>query len=318
MNTLRTSLTLGVLIAATVSVGASDRDLYRTDFSDFGIGENQLVGTDSWEGTNVTEGVHGIDEGLVSGQGNTAYLGANEPEDGTSLVSVHRTMDELATDVVRFQAIMGITESVERGNDIFSFGFFNEDGETLGTIYFDTTLFDYGVWTGDGRDATYTGEDFLSDYIHTLTVTIDLRANVWSADLDGIPLFDEIAFTAIESKRNVAGVAVEWEILDTTFPGDNWLLFDDLSLAIVGEATASPEADRSALLIERLEDGSTLLTWSTRPAARYQIEYSQDGIMWRRDLLDQEVAADVSGGVAQYVDKTSVSVGQRFYRIVTL
>jgi len=314
MNSLRKGLTISLLIAASVSGRASDRDLYRTDFSGFGIGEDQLVGTDGWAGTNLGEGVHGIDEGLVDGQGNTAYLGANEPADGTSSVRVHRVLDDLASDVVRFQTVLGITESVERGNDIFSFAFFNEDGETLGAIYFDTTLFDYGVWTGDGRDATHTGEDFLSDYIHTLTATIDLRANVWSADLDGIPVFEEITFTASDSERNVAGVAIEWEILDTTFPGDNWLLFDDLSLSVVGEGATSTSVPH----IERLEDGSMLLTWETEPSERYQVEYSQDGITWHRDLLDQAVVGESSTGVAQYIDKPAASVAKRFYRIVTL
>ena len=144
-----------------------------------------------------------------------------------------------------------------------------------------------------------------------------VSGNVWSADLDGIPLFEEIAFTATESTRNVAGVAVEWEILDTTFPGDNWLLFDDFSLALVGEESSIPDAAGGTPQIERLADGSMLLTWNTEPSVRYQIEYSDDAIEWHRDLFNQDVVGGDSSGVTEVVDETAVHVAQRFYRIVT-
>ena len=318
MNSLMKGLTVSLLIAGSVSASASDRDLYRTDFSSFTVGEDQLVGTEGWTGTNATEGVHGIDDGFVDGQGKTAYLGANVPAEGTSVVSLDRVMDESATGVVRFQTIVGITESVGFGTDTFSFGFFNDDGEVLGAIRFDTSLLDFGVWTDDGNEATHTGEDFLSDFVHALTATIDLRSNVWSADLDGIPLFEAIPFTASDATRSVAGVTVEWEIQDSADPGDNWLLFDDLSLSVIGETTEQPQENRNALDIERMTDGSMRLSWDAQPLGRYQIEHSQDGITWQRDLLDQELVPDDSSVTLEYIDTTSVRVTRRFYRVITL
>ena len=318
MNSLIECLTVSLVLASSVSASTSDRDFYRTDFSGFTVGENQLVGTEGWTGTNVSEGVHGIDDGFVDGQGQTAYLGANVPADDTSLVSLDRVMDESATGVVRFQCVLGITESVGPGTDVFSFGFFNDDGELIGAIRFDTTLLDFGVWTDDGSEATHTGEDYLSDFIHTLTATIDLRANVWSADLDGIPLFEAISFTSSDAARSIAGVTVEWEIQDPTDPGDNWLLFDDLSLSVIGETTEQPQENRSALHIERMADGTTQLSWEAQPLGRYQIEHSEDGITWQRDLLDQELVPDGYSGVLNFIDTTSVSVAQRLYRIITL
>src|SRR5437867_1793248 len=60
--------------------------LYSTDFSSFPVGDDQLVGDDGRNGNSIGEHVHGIGANLVSGLGNSAWIGYDVPR--TNLVKV--------------------------------------------------------------------------------------------------------------------------------------------------------------------------------------------------------------------------------------
>ncbi len=183
-------------------------------------------------GSHVGQGLHDVDEDIYSGRGKSAFLGGTSPADGDPVVQVHRPFDrwliEQATiETLKFQVFFGVAASFEGGNDAFAFTFYDSAGRTLASLQFDTDAIDFGIWVEDGVEREYSGESFLTDYLHALRASVDLTANVWSAELDGLPIFSGRAFTAMDPRPTIAAVGAEWIIADLLSPGDNWLLFDD-------------------------------------------------------------------------------------------
>lgn len=303
------------LLCSVISTFASE--LYSTDFSDFPVGEDQLVGHDGWEGTNIGQGVHGIDAEAIAGIGQSAYLGAIPPTLGTEAVSVFRPLASPVTSeaVVEFQTVFGIATSTQSGEDIFTFTFYNADDDYLAAIQFDTTLLDYGIWQDDGSEAVHTGESFEMDVLYLLTVTIDLPANRWSADLDGLPIFTDADFTRSDVDKTLGSVAAEWILVDVNNPGDNWLLFDDWSLEQVNASSPMPPFAISS--IARLPAGEIQITWEpVEGTAAYRVQHSEDGILWRSDLpgADRIPGTDSETSMS-FVDETVSNRSVRFYRV---
>ena len=312
---------LGTFLGLLQPTTAAERELYATDFSEFPVGEDQLAGQNGWTGTNQGQQVHGIDSNVALGIGNTAYLGSNRPDIGTDFVSVSRALSEgaePATTNVRFETVFGITESLDGGNDVFAFAFFNEQGDFLAAIQFDTTEADYGIWTDDGNELVYTDEAYLAGILHHLRIEIDLESNQWSADLDDIPLFENALFTTTTAERNLGEVAVEWQITDISDPGDNWLLFDDWSLVSLEDTSEIPDERFQITQISIGEDGARHLEWPAVQGISYQVEVSTNGEEWNRDLPDSLITADESSTTLTYIDRTENSEDQRLYRIVWL
>ena len=234
------------------------------------------------------------------------------------MVSIYRPLTEGASparEVVRFDVLFGITASTEGGDDLFQFAFFNANDDFLAALVLDTTIDDYGIWTDDGTDIVHTGEDFLTDFVHALSLEIDLTSNTWSGTLDNIPIFDDLPFTTYDGDLDVGGVAAEWELSDADDPGDNWLLFDDWSLV----ATESVETGRDEFHIADIrigEAGSRIIVWQGTEGSTYQIEYSADGMEWFRDLPGSAITAEGSVTPLTFSDTSLPSGGSRLYRVV--
>lgn len=184
------SMTLRLFVGLLCSIiSAFASELYSTDFSDFPVGEDQLVGYDGWEGTNIGQGVHGIDAEAIAGIGQSAYLGAAPPSLGTEAVSVFRPLASPVTSeaVVEFQTVFGIAASTQGGEDIFTFTFtfYNADDDYLAAIQFDTALLDYGIWQDDGssgeinRSPHAALRDHALDAIASFCAFKDLVCQVW-------------------------------------------------------------------------------------------------------------------------------------------
>lgn len=308
-------------LSTGISAHGADRFLYVTDFEDFPVGEDRLVGVDGWVGTHAGQTVHGIDDGAAPDLGKTGFLGANRPPSGTELVSIYRPLAPdvaPATGEVRFNVLFGITSSFSGGDDRFSFSILNSNDEFLAAIVFDTSDANFGVWTDDGVVFNDTGELFFTEYLHVLTANIDLERNVWTADLDGILIFDSIPFTGTNIARNVATVAAEWEIDFVDDPGDNWLLFDDWSLVSLNEPepVLGEEFRINSISIE--PDGGRLLRWSGVNNTLYRVQHSGDGTEWMNDLPGSEVSAAETGTTLSFVDRSIVTEGVRYYRVIAI
>lgn len=311
LSNILASLALAVLPAA-------GGELYRTDFETFASGSDKWVGTDGWLGNNTGLGVHGIDQDVIAGGGlgKTAFIGFSQP--GSTLVKVAKpilyTPQAGDLPLVRVETLLGIQDSLAKTTrDSFFVSFYNSSSLYLAGIRFDNRPATYGIWRGDGANPDHdTGVIFYRGELHLLSCVINLPANQWSADLDGIPLFENAPFTATANTVNFGYLAYEWQ-LGATAPsgyGDNWMLIAD---TVVRSAPLGIEPFQLSSLAHSA--AATTLTWPGQKGFDYQIEYSQDLVTWRRDLPASSFPAVTSDHTLSFQD-TSTAVARRFYRLL--
>lgn len=299
-----------------VPIDGYAQTLYETDFSNFNVGEDQLAGTDGWMGTNIGEGVHGIDNEIVAGIGNSAFLGFNPPT--TDLVSIYRPNDpdllaSTGTSTIEFNVVFGISDSFNDNYDRFYFSIYDPMGDYLAALVFDNTTEDFGIWVDDGAEQTYTGELFFTDVTYELTIIANFSENSWSAYLDAIPIFIDQSLTIITDTPAFGDVSVEWEIADSGNPGDNWILLDDWTIeAITTPATSDPISETISHSSE-----SVTITWQGSAGVAYQIEYSPDLQQWNDDLPDSLISAGTASGTLSFTDRPGNEPG-RYYRVRTM
>ncbi|MGK0186058.1 MAG: hypothetical protein ACI9R3_001841, partial [Verrucomicrobiales bacterium] len=214
--------------------------------------------------------------------------------------------------------LFGINGSTEGDNDAFGFDFFDGSGELLAAIIFDTSAVDFGVWIDDSVTSTFTGELFTPGLLNILSISIDLKANQWSADLEGEILFTDISFTASTAVRDLGGIGVEWQIADVAAPGDNWMLFKDISLTAIDELppTIVPDDTFRITSVKIAPAGGIMLEWPAISGIRYQIQHSQDGLLWEADSAS-EMIAEESASTLTYVAQRPTNT-LRLYRVAWL
>ena len=216
--------------------------------------------------------------------------------------------------MVQFKVQLGITKSIAGGYDSFNVAFYDAADGFLSAILFDTSLDGYYIWTDNGEIVQDTGEQFLFDFIHQLSVTIDLASNRWSAELDGIGIFGNEAFTSQgDSALCVGGVAAEWEILDPIDPGDNWLLIDNWSLSALEDDAAPNESFRITEITSVGGDGLQF-SWPSAACVLYQVKTSIDALDWIPQGNDLEGTASVATlSHSDFIALSTTSV--RYYRV---
>ncbi len=317
MKTLTNNLAilhLGCLLLVLIQSQA--QSLYQTDFSNFTAGEDQLVGTDGWMGSNIGEGVHGIDSEAIVGLGHSAFLGFNPPS--TDLVSVYRPIDQSllssgSGSVIEFNVVMGISDSFNGQYDRFYFSLYDPLNNYLAALVFDNTNEGFGIWVSDGVDQVYTDEEFLTDVLYDLTIVAKFSENSWSAYLDDIPLFVDRPLTAVTGTPEFGDVAVEWEITDPNNPGDNWLLFDDWEISLLPASTPSLPVIQTFT-----HDGENVaFTWPGNAGDTYQVEYSSDLQQWHDDLPNSLISAGTETTNLSFTDNPG-NASMRFYRVRTV
>ena len=270
----------GVLLALVIVCGqvvpSSAKDLYTTDFEGFTAGPDNWVGTDGWQGNNNRAQVHGIDEGVVSGLGKTAYLGYYPPP--TALTTVFRPVayDPVAsnTPVIEFETLLGIQDSTNGRGDSFRFTFYNALGAFLAAVRFSNNPLFPGIWRMDGSSEFATGVGFYPGQLHLLFCEIDFSANRWSADLDGIPLFTNAVFNATGVSLDLYATAAEWSLTagSTNLYGDNWLLVADWAVRAI-------PAGESPVVIRNIAPaaGGVAVSWLGEPGFTYDV-YADAGL----------------------------------------
>ncbi|CAN5367429.1 hypothetical protein BH23VER1_BH23VER1_03660 [soil metagenome] len=290
----------------------STRLLYGTDFENFTVGDDQLVGFDGWEGDNIGERVHGIDQSIVTGLGKTAFLGFSPPSD--HFVRVFRPVDydpvAEGTPVVEFFALVGIQESTAGGDDYFYLTVLNSERQALAAIRFQAGPSGIQTWRFDGEVMHPEIGGFIPGEVAPVLAQIDFAENRWSVQWDGVPLIDNAPFTALSTTRDLGAMAAEWQLADPANPGNNWLLFDQWSIeAVLPAALVLTHAGPNP-------DGTYSISWSGPPGATFVVEYSPDLLSWHDDLPGAVIDSS-NGGPLTFTDATTTNeAGQRFYRIV--
>ena len=151
-------------VFAALSIGAftSSADvLYSTDFENFSPGPDNLVGTDDWVSTRNGESLHGIDDEIIAGIGNSAYLGFFPPASAqVRTISVFRPMNYDAVaegkPIIEFEALIAIADSQDDETtqfidesmraDRFLITIYNIAGQQLASIIYDNRTNTYGLY----------------------------------------------------------------------------------------------------------------------------------------------------------------------------
>ena len=293
--------------------------LYETDFEAFSVGINQWSGTEGWISNDNTSGAQSIDGDLIPALQNTASLGFNQPAGDLTFVAKPINYDHVTAGapIVKIDTLLGIEDSTNGRRDDFFLSVYNSAGNRLASIRFDNedptvdgTLF--GFWRDDGLLQHDTILDFIHGELFNLFITIDLENNLWSADIDGNPLFENAQFTATNNPVNLGLVSFEWDV-DAPTPnqhGNNFLLVADL--AITNSAVTTPPINVSYTVNE--SDHITL-SWQTAVGFDDQVQHSSDLITWQ-DTLPNSSFTGVSSAIAVYFTDESPDRGPtRFYRI---
>ncbi|MEZ5301035.1 MAG: hypothetical protein R3F11_10345 [Verrucomicrobiales bacterium] len=312
------------LISGLISV-AEGGEIYRTDFETFPVGDNQLVGTEGWLGTDDGSNVHGIDDNIVPGIGKSAFLGGGGTPSST-FVSVYQPLDvdPLALDrpIIEFYAVIAFADSSNNLRDNFYFSIYNTSGELLGAVNFDNTLtsnpqdpqnpIGQKILWYDGVAFHDTGLTFLHDELLEFRFQIDLRANTWTAVLGEAVLFADEIFHAGDLEVDLGRVSADWQIsfvnsiTQRPLPGNNWMLFDDW---IVTLRPAFEIAHFSA------PGRAPQIRWIGEDGYRYYVEHNDgDGAGWLRDLPDSLFEPPAEAEIS-FQDKSAILPERRLYRV---
>jgi hypothetical protein len=303
-------------------------ELYRTDFeyladkvTEWPAGDDKWIGLDGWFG-NAT-GASGIDQDIIEGGGlgKTGSIGFTEPSSTT--VSVVRSVayDPHPGDlpVYEVQTIVGVQDSVDKpARDSFYVSIWNSDGDFMAAICFANHPLSFGLWRLDGTlldDVLFaedTGQFFIRGQLHLLTMRVDLPNNRWSADLDGIPLFDDAPFHGGSYPVNCGLVGYQWQLTatNTAGHGDNWMMVADLIVRSTGRGVVPFRFSQFVCNGSGVE-----LEWPGEIGFDYQVEYSADASTWHTNLPNSEFTELTGDQVLNYTD-SSAPPGGRFYRVI--
>lgn len=318
-NSRSASLFCLALIGCTAASSAAETILYSTDFSDFEIGDDLLVGTDEWMGTNQDEGIHGTIEGTFTDGNIAGTLGFGIPKftDDNFIASIWRpiNVDPVAKDsLVQFSTDMAIIDSDNELYDSFYISVVNQNADMLASVVFDNTIESFGIWRYDGvRDGFHdTSVSYEHATVYNLSFTVDFANNLWSASLDNISLFDDALLTETNFEKNLGDVSAEWEVNDPDNAGTNWLYFDNWTVSEITE-NSSP-AITFTPSITRGPNKRVRLNWPANAGETFQVEYSDNLQTWKEDLAGSSVTVGGNGG-ARFVDASATTIPVRYYRV---
>ena len=318
------------LIAPAFLANSPAADLYTTDFEAFPVGDNLWADTEGWVSNDTTNGVQGILQDFVTELplGKTAFLGFDRPAGALTRVFRPVSHDPAATGlpIVEFESFLGVQDSTNSLRDLFSISFYDGGGTFLAAVVFDNTGNEAEMlrWRGledDSIESHPTGVPFVrGDQIFGLValqilgVQINLAANTWSAQLDGIPLFaDETFSDPALAPFTLGSTAAEWELGNPVpaFAGDNWLFVADW----IVRAAPEPSEPFELQSITRNAAGQTTVTWLGEAGFDYQVLYSDDLMTWRHDdLPNSSYPGIATDGLLSFTDPDS-NPDPRYYRV---
>lgn len=304
------------LIAAQARAGTGL--LYSTDFENFPVGANEWTGTDGWFGNpgSGALGIQGIDQDIIPGIGKSAYLGFDQPESRWNYVARvfnHNPLSE-GSATIEVDTLVGIQDSTNGHYDSFFVSIYNHQGNFLAAIQFTNEEQKYQIWRDDGVSLTDTTVNFIPGELQLLVLKIDLINNLWSAEHDGIPLFNNKPFTLSGKTRTLGSLSYEWQVTDESPAnhGDNWMLVADCQLWAIPPGT--PEVEVAP--IDFTSTGEPGFEFTGEPGWTYQIEYTHSFSAWNSDLPDSTFVITDPAQKIQFTDPTTRPNHTRFYRVV--
>lgn len=299
---------------------AAETVLYATDFSEFELGDDTLIGNDGWQSSHPNQSLHGTIDDVFEDGNRSGTIGFNIPEGDANVITLWRpiNVDPIANNsLINFSANVAVIDSDNDAYDSFYISVFNQQDEVLGSVIFDNTEEAFGLWRFDGEEFHDLLLPFEHFQVYNLELSIDFSANQWSASLDGedVALFENETLSDTNAVLNLGDIAVEWEVSDLNNSGTNWFYFDDWTVTEVREGgPVGPGEAPSELTVRQRPNGSMAVRFVGEPEASYVVEQGADLINWEVAGPDSTVVAGADG-TAVYVDGTASSVPVRYYRV---
>jgi formylglycine-generating enzyme required for sulfatase activity len=204
--------------------------IYATDFETFPAGPNELGGFDGWVDSDPNTGSSGIFEFDRGDQ--SMWIGYNPPN--STSVTLERPVDvPTATGKIEFSVdfcIMDSTGPIPR--DEFEFSIINRGGDYLAGLAFDnSTRKILRYFNNNWSDVEDTSVEFENGVEYTLSATIDLLNNTWSAWIGGKALFRDKILTTNNKIVNIGTISVSWYPRQNGNPGDNYMIVDNYRIS---------------------------------------------------------------------------------------
>ena len=297
--------------------------LFQTGFEAFeGYGAGRdLVGPDG-KGQNgwVAYGYagNGILADPVPGfDGQYAYIGfaaGKQPDPFNLWRPVNLTPQPGSPAVVTFKVSFEIVDSTTRSPyfDDFRWSVYTVEGSRLITLDFNNEDRLVYFALDDGKPFAPTGFSFANAEPYDLELSMDFARNAWTARINGAVIANGKPLTTQKSvKLDLGDVDAVWALRDPAHPGDNYMIFDDYSIAALAVSDIPPTLAARGMAA----DGSGLVDVFGEPGVTYAIEASTDLATWVS--VGRPVAASVDG-VAHFSDPDAKQVQARFYRATSL
>jgi Immunoglobulin I-set domain len=190
-----------------------------------------LAGHGGWLATGTA--ATGIKVNAISGYGQQAFVGFNNPTPATSTlayVPLNYTVNTNSTPLVQFSVLMQINATVSSSyNSIFGWVVRNASGQQLFSLSFDdyTKAINY---TLDSGSPISTGSTFNNSVAYNLVVTMDFSHNNWSASLNGMTVVSSAPITTLGSALTLGDIDASDAIRQTSNPGTDGMLFDNYTV----------------------------------------------------------------------------------------
>lgn len=301
-------VTLSATNAAGTGIGSLDltvletagQILYQTDFESFVAGDETVIGDDGWVGETSA---HGIVVDFFPNRGQQMYVGSDTLFAGEAAFYWRPlNYDPLSngTPLIRVTAELAFVDSTNGLRDDFGFLFYNKDGDYLAGILFENST--GKIWIGDGSDGPFidSGQTFNQGEFTHLEIEVDYSANSWTASRHGVQLFAPRPFHLGGDPLTLGDVSLYWSIRNL-FPGDNYMLVDNLSITAETGGTSSFSSS-GAVTIPSSGAASpypSVINVSGLAGALERVTVRLDGLVhtWGDDLDILLVAPDGSGVV---------------------
>jgi hypothetical protein len=281
-----------------------------------------LAGQNGWvRFGSSSELWNGVLDNIFAGYGQQAYIGYappvdDTPGDGVNIVSVWKSglpSVPVNQPLVKFSTLIAFMDSTvdpvtgETYRDGFRWSVYNSNGERLFTLEFDNHSLEVSYVSDHDDTFIPTGKTFVNHRIYELVIIMDLARNRWSARIDEIVLVTEQPITTKGASLALGDVDAVWAIRDVDHPGNNYMAFDNYTIAAY--ANAIPPTLQN---LSRQPDGSQLLRLLGEPNRAYVLEVSTNLQTWVPIHTNTPPT-----GVFEYRDLAAINQPFRFYRVKT-
>lgn len=190
-----------------------------------------LTGHGGW--TSTGSGGNDIITGKAGMTGQHATIGEKPPAaGGNSLVLAHPAeyLPTTTQPLLKFSVTMAIEDSENFEYDDFHWRLYNRAGDRLFTLDFNNYDLSIYYQLQGQSNFTPTFVKFSNGRSYKLEVTMDFSRNLLSATLNGNPVVTQKPIRLGNVPLDFGGVDARWEVFDSATPGDNYMVFDDLSV----------------------------------------------------------------------------------------